>query len=195
MFHSMDSNYVMRNEKQYIKRIFFIIIIGLFSYFTKLYSQVNKFEDWLPEEIEYYENLRNLAEYVQDKPDAFYEISEDRVIQKFLFVNGVSTDSIHNNTVYSTEYKNGLFNSYFTKAISKHGLENLDAQPLRFYNVTDSIYRPFIKSLNEISPYIMVYYLKKSPEKPLGTLAFDPKSRKLRSWILLSQGSAAWYFL
>jgi hypothetical protein len=145
-----------------------------------IFSQKDKFKDWQPNETHYYKNLEKLAEYVGDKPYAYFEISKDSLIQNFLYINEESKDSIFNNTVYSIEYKNGLFNTYFTKAIHRHGLENLDAQPLRFYKETDSIYQPFIKSLRNISHLIMVYYLKGSSEKPLGTLLFEPKSQKLR---------------
>ncbi|WP_419212050.1 hypothetical protein ACNR9Q_15030 [Maribacter sp. X9] len=185
----------MNYKTIFTQNIFFLITVGVFSFCSVLYSQGDKFKDWLPEEIEYYKNLEKLAEYVQDKPDTIFDISKDSVIQKFLFINEASKDSIYDNTVYSIEYKNGLFNTYFIKAISKHGLQNLDAKPLRFYNKTDAIYRPFRKSLHDISPFIMVYYLKQSPHKPLGTLAFDPKTKKLTSWILLNQGDSAWYYL
>lgn len=179
---------MMMHKTLLIFGVFFLTIINVFS-------QKDKFKDWHPTEIEYYNGLKQLAEYVEGKPGVHFEISKDSIIQKFLYINEKSKESIHKNTVYGIEYKNGLFNTYLTKAINKHGLENLDAQPLRFYNETDSVYRPFKKALNTISPYVLVYYLKGSPEKPLGTLLFEPRSQKLNSWILLSQGSSGWFYL
>lgn len=173
-----------------------LLVFGIIVFIShNIFSQKDKFKDWHPTEIEYYKNLKKLAYYVGGKPDADFEISKDSIIQKYIYINEESKDSIHKNTVYSIEYKNGLFNTYFTKAIDKHGLENLDAQPLRFYKETDSIYRPFRKALNKVSQYVLVYYLKGSPEKPIGTLVFEPKSKKLASWILLSQGSSGWFYL
>ena len=172
----------------------FMVFLLFCTYGICTYSQ--DFEGWLPEEIKYYNNLKRLAEYVNEKSEV--DIGMDTTIQKFLKIEEASRDSINRNTVYSIEYRNGVF-SNFVKGINKHGLENLDAKPLRFYKENDSLYRPFDRALKEVAPdfdpNVMVYFRKENPEKPLGTLLFDVETHKLISWVLLKGEGGSYFFL
>jgi hypothetical protein len=53
--------------------------------FLSLFSQENKFVGWLPQEIEYYKNLKGLAEYVSDKDKA--DISRDTLLKKYIYMD------------------------------------------------------------------------------------------------------------
>lgn len=167
-----------------------VILVLFYTFSVCVYSQDKEFKGWLPAEINYYNNLKGLAEYVNGKSDV--NIGQDSIIHKFLKIEEASRDSVNKNTVYSIEYRNGVFTSFVNK-INSHGLDNLDAKPLRFYKENDSLYRPFVSALKEVAPNVMVYYRKECPEKPLGTLLFDNETHKLISWVLL-QGAGASYF-
>ncbi len=79
----------------------------------------------------------------------------------------------------------------------------MDAKPVRFYK-KHKIYKPFEKELAKESidgdklytesSNVFVYYIKKEPENPLGTLLFDPDTDKLVAWIMIDQGGYK-YFL
>ncbi|WP_147415972.1 hypothetical protein [Ulvibacterium marinum] len=161
---------------------FFFCILNLFS-------QEEDFRDWLPHEVEYYKNLKGLAEYVnaRDKSD----ISKDTLFKKYIYVD---SDTLkHKGTLYDMENFDTIF-SFIPATIKKVGIQNLDAKPLRFYKQHE-IYRPFQSALKRVVPFVMVYYRKERPDEPLGTLLFEPKTHKLHSWILLSQGDSGWYYL
>ena len=162
----------------------------LFLCFTvlSLYSQEQKFEDWLPHEIEYYKKLRGLAEYVnkRDKTD----ISKDTLFMKYIYID---KDTLkYKGTIYDMANFDTIF-SFIPQAIRRNGIDNLDAKPLRFYKHHE-IYRPFERALKDAVPFVMVYYRKERPDEPLGTLLFDPETYMLASWILLSQGGSGWYY-
>lgn len=50
-----------------------------------LYSQEEKFIDWLPQEVEYYKNLKGLAEYINNKDKA--DISRDTLLNKYIYMD------------------------------------------------------------------------------------------------------------
>lgn len=168
--------------KSYISFFFGIIFLGLFS-------QEKKFDGWLPLEVEYYKNLKGLAEYVnaRDKSD----ISKDTLFKKYIYVD---SDTLkYKGTLYDMANFDTIF-SFVPATIKKIGIQNLDAKPLRFYKEHE-IYRPFQRALKKIVPIVLVYYRKEHPDEPLGTLLFEPETHKLHSWILLYQGDSGWFYL
>ncbi len=154
-----------------------------------LYSQEEKFKDWLPQEVEYYKNLKGLAEYIHNKDKA--DISKDTLLNKYIYMD---MDTLkYKGTIYDMANMDTIF-SLIPQAIRKNGgIELLDAKPVRFYKEHE-VYRPFERALKDAVPFVLVYYRKERPDEPLGTLLFDPKTRKLASWILISQGGSGWYY-
>lgn len=162
-----------------------------FFCFTVLnvFSQEKKFIDWLPQEIEYYKNLMGLAEYINGKDKA--DISRDTLLKKYIYT---TMDTLkYKGTIYDMANFDTIF-SLIPQGIKKYGgIEKLDAKPIRFYK-DHVLYSPFKRSLKDAVPFVLAYYRKDRPDIPLGTLLFDPKTHKLSSWILISQGGGGWYY-
>lgn len=171
--------------KFYLSLFFGFTVLGLFS-------QEKKIDGWLPQEIEFYNNLKGFAEYVDGMQKK--DISLDTLFTKYIYSeNGKPNDSLKKGTIYQMYSFDTLF-SFVSRTIDSIGLENLDAKPLRFYKKNE-IYRPFKRALADVVPFVMVYYKREDPDKPLGTLLFHPDTHKVRSWILISQGDSGWYYI
>ena len=93
-----------------------VILVLFYTFSVCVYSQDKEFKGWLPAEISYYNNLKGLAEYVNGKSDV--NIDQDSIIHKFLKIEEASRDSVNKNTVYSIEYRNGVFTSFVGSASS-----------------------------------------------------------------------------
>ena len=90
-----------------------------------LFSQENKFMDWLPQEIEYYKNLKGLAEYVNDKDKA--DISRDTLLKKYIYMDTLK----YKGTIYDMANMDTIF-SLIPHAIRKNGgIERLDTKPIQ----------------------------------------------------------------
>ena len=130
-----------------------------------------------------------MAEYNNNKDKA--DISKDTLLNKYIYMD---MDTLkYKGTIYDMANMDTIF-SLIPHAIRKNGgIENLDEKPIRFYK-DHEVYRPFVRALKDAVPFVLVYYRKERPDEPLGTLLFDPKTRKLASWILISQGGSGWYY-
>lgn len=158
-----------------------------------VFSQEKDFEEWYSQEVQYYKKIKDLAEYIHNKGKT--DISTDTLFKRYIYSEngGLLNDSLKEGTIYEMYSFDTLF-SLIPRKLDSIGLENLDAKPLRFYKEHE-IYRPFKRALAKMAPDVMVYFRKENPSMPLGTLLFDPKSYKLKSWILISQGGSGWYYI
>jgi hypothetical protein len=78
----------------------------------------------------------------------------------------------------------------FYHFVDSVGLQNLEAKPLRNFKNDAEFYKPFTEELKwtDSASLVLAYYDKREPAKPLGALLYEPKSRKLLSWIILNMG-------
>jgi uncharacterized membrane protein YvbJ len=74
------------------------------------------------------------------------------------------------------------------------GLINLGAKPVRFFKHDKEFYKPFTQEIKDLASMTLVYFDKRRPDEPLGTLLFEQKTHKLGAWILINQGGYH-YFL
>jgi hypothetical protein len=148
-------------------------------------------ETWTKDEALYYKTAVELCTYLSSHE---YDTSK----RDFIFENYVYFDYALSDTS-ATRIKNRI--NYFDKLfpVIKHfvdsmGLANLDAKPVRFFSHDSEFYKPFTEEIKDLDSVTLAYFDKRRPDKPIGTLLFEPKTHKLVAWILINQGGYH-YFL
>lgn len=157
-------------------------------------------ENWTENEKAQYGTLIALAGYVYKKEKS--EISRDSLFKKYIYFDYILNDTISKRKKERLKDFDTLF-YYFRKIVNSIGLKNLEAKPVRFYK-NHKIYEPFDKKAAKEKggggnmylkdENVFAYYKRGKPEKPLGTLLFEPKTNKLVAWIMINQGGYR-YFL
>jgi hypothetical protein len=146
---------------------------------------------WTKDEELYYKTAKELCTYLSHN-------SYDTSKRDFIFKNYVYFDYVLNDTSITrinsrVAYFDGLFPGikHFVDSV---GLINLDAKPVRFFKHDKEFYKPFTQEIKDLGSMTLVYFDKRRPHKPLGTLLFEQKTHKLGAWILINQGGYH-YFL
>lgn len=165
---------------------FFIIC----SLITGSFAQSNK---WTNDEIQFYQKLKFITEYFHTRP---YDTAQRGfVFKEFVYFENILTDTSNNRIKERIRWFDGLF-IQMLHFVDSVGLENLDAAPTRFFKDDKIFFRPFDDNgeLNELLPLTLVYFDKRKPNHPIGSLLFEKKTHKLLSWIIINQGGYC-YFL
>ncbi len=180
-----------------MKPLLFLIFIPILSF-----GQIHKTaqNDWSVSEKQQYSKLNELANYIYKKKKG--EISKDSLFESYIYFDYVLNDTLTERKEKRLAVFDTLFYA-FIKTVDTVGLENLDAQPVRFYK-DHKIYEPFDESKAKKSvggkkmyrkdANVFAYYRKEEPHNPLGTLLFEPETNKLLAWIMINQGGYK-YFL
>ena len=156
-------------------------LILAFIFFSLTYSSYAQNLSWTKDEAEYYANAKELCNYLKFAP---FDTSK----RNFLFENFIYFVNPKNDT---TQDRINYFDMLLYKLyhfVDSVGLENLDAKPVRFFKNDTTFYKPFQDDLNWTTSMVLVYYDKRNPKKPIGSLLFEPKSHKLISWVMLNMG-------
>lgn len=136
---------------------------------------------WTKSEMEYYSKTKQLCTFLKSNP---YDTSKRKFIfENFIFFNNVKNDTTQNRINYFDMLLYTLY--HFVDSV---GIENLDAKPLRYFKNDNAFYKPFEEDLKWADSLVLVYYDKRTPKKPIGSLLYEPKSRKLISWVMLNMG-------
>jgi hypothetical protein len=111
-----------------------------------------------------------------------------------VYFDNVLADTSKNTILKKTKF----FDEFFPKMlhyVDSVGIENLDAAPTSLFKENKNFFKPFeSEELKDFLPFTLTYYNKNKPNEPIGVLLFEPKTHKLLTWILLSQGGY-YYFL
>jgi hypothetical protein len=154
-----------------------IILAFVFSSLTK--SSYTQELNWTKEETEYYTKTKDLCIYL--KTNGYDTSQRNYLLTNFIYFVNPKNDTTQNRINY---FDMLLYNLYHF--VDSLGLENLDAKPVRFFKSDTSFYKPFVEDLKWSTSMVLSYYDKRNPQKPIGSLLFDPKSHKLVSWIMLN---------
>lgn len=134
---------------------------------------------WTKEENEYYSKTKELCNYLKSNP---YDTSHRNFIfDNYIFFVNPKKDTSQRRL----NYFDMLF-YHFYHFVDSIGLENLDAKPVRFFKSNEVFYKPYKEDLKWAETTVLAYYDKRNPDKPLGSLLYEPGSRKLVSWIILN---------
>lgn len=102
----------------------------------------------------------------------------------FIFFVNPNNDKTQNRVIYFD-----MLLCKFSHLVDSVGLKNLDAKPVRFFKNDTTFYKPFVKDLEWAKTMVLSYYDKRNPQKPGGSLLFDPKSHKFVSRVMLNMES------
>ena len=158
-------------------------LILLLIFFNLLHTTHAQNISWTKEEKEYYTKTKELCNYLKTNP---YDTSK----RKFIFSKFIGFVNPKNDTSQNRlRYFDMLF-YHFYHFVDSVGLENLDAKPVRYFKNDTTFYKPFTEELKwaDSMSLVLAYYDKREPARPLGALLYEPKSRKLFSWIILNMG-------
>ncbi|KDN54534.1 hypothetical protein [Flavobacterium seoulense] len=169
----------MKNKIIFLSLIFFLNF--------SLHAQKS---DWTKTELLNYKTLANLATYVSKHKNN--KLSKEVLFKNYIYFDYVLNDTVVERKESRIQHFDSLF-SRFKNIVNRIGIKNLDAKPVRFYK-NNEVYKPFENELQKTEKNVFVYFDKRKPHSPLGTLLFEEKSNKLIAWILLNQGGYH-YFL
>jgi hypothetical protein len=158
-------------------------LILLFIFLSLSYITHAQTPTWTTEEKAYYSKTKDLCNYLKLHP---YDPSK----RQFIFTNFVYFINPKNDTSQNRlNYFDMLFYQFY-HFVDSVGLQNLEAKPLRNFKNDAEFYKPFTEELKwtDSASLVLAYYDKREPAKPLGALLYEPKSRKLLSWIILNMG-------
>lgn len=151
-------------------------------------------ENWTNSEKQFYATMKSLCEHFKGK---HYDTTQRKLVfEKFVYFDNILADTSKAQIKERIVWFDDLFYR-MTHYIDSVGLTNLDAKPTRFFKTNETFFKPYAKG-GDLSSFLFVtltYFDKRRPDEPIGTLLFEPKSRKLAAWIVLNQGGNYRYFL
>ena len=158
---------------------------------TSCFGQSKK--GWTMDEEKNYATMKSLCEHFRGKT---YDTTQRSIVFKeFVYFDNILGDTSKTKIQERIKLFDGLFYQ-MTHFIDSVGFENLEAKPTNFFKDNKTFFEPYNKDgeLNELLPLTLTYYDKRTPNKPIGTLLFEPKTHKLLAWVIINQGGYR-YFL
>jgi len=150
-------------------------------------------EDFTPDERKYYATVKSLLKNFEHKK--YDSTQRAEVFEKFVYFDNILADTSKAKINERIKFFDALFPRVF-RFVDSVGIENLDARPTRLFKTDTAYFQHFDKKgeLEDLLPFAITFYYKKTPQIPLGTLLFEPKTHKLLAWTIINQGGY-WYFL
>lgn len=170
-----------------IKKIVECVLFSIFAFST--YAQTSEFT---VDERLYYGTMKSLCEHFKGRT---YDSTErGLVFQKFVFFDNILSDTSTTRKQERIRWFDGLFYR-LTYYIDSIGIENLEVKPTRNCKGYEEFFKHFKEGgdLNEFLPYTLTYFDRRNPDRPLGTLLFEPKTHKLLAWVVINLGGVRYY--